>query len=93
MLTSRELGVSYFVSTGNEAVSGVEDYIGYLLDDPHTRVIGMIVEQFRQPRRFLELAQCARSKGKQIVLLVKSALCDGLRRLSLDGCNRYRWRT
>ncbi len=69
MLTSRELGVSYSISTGNEAVSGVEDYIGYLLDDPHTRVIGMIVEQFRQPRRFLALAHAARSKGKQIVLL------------------------
>lgn len=69
MLTSRMLGVSYSISTGNEAVSGVEDYIGYLLDDPHTRVIGMIVEQFRQPRRFLQLAQAARSKGKQIVLL------------------------
>lgn len=69
MLTSRELGVSYFISTGNEAASGVEDYVGYLLDDAHTRVIGMIVEQFRQPRRFLELARRARSRGKQIVLL------------------------
>lgn len=69
MLTSRELAVSYSISTGNEAVSGVEDYIGYLLDDPHTRVIGMIVEQFRRPRRFLQLAHAARSKGKQIVLL------------------------
>jgi acyl-CoA synthetase (NDP forming) len=69
MLTSRELGVSYSISTGNEAVSGVEDYVAYLLDQPQTRVIGMIVEQFRQPRLFLELAQRARSKGKQIVLL------------------------
>jgi acyl-CoA synthetase (NDP forming) len=69
MLTSRELPVSYSVSTGNEAVTGVEDYVDYLLDDPHTRVIGMIVEQFRQPRYFLELARRARSQGKQIVLL------------------------
>lgn len=69
MLTSRELGVSYSISTGNEAASGVEDYVGYLLDDPQTRVLGMIVEQFRQPRLFLELAKRAQSKGKQIVLL------------------------
>jgi acyl-CoA synthetase (NDP forming) len=69
MLSSRELGISYSISTGNEAVSGVEDYIGYLLDDPQTRVIGMIVEQFRHPRLFLELAQRARARGKQIVLL------------------------
>lgn len=69
MLTSREIGISYSISTGNEAASGVEDYIEYLLDDPHTRAIGMIVEQFRQPRRFLELAHRARSQNKQIVLL------------------------
>jgi acyl-CoA synthetase (NDP forming) len=69
MLTSRALGISYSISTGNEAASGVEDYVGYLLDEPQTRVIGMIVEQFRQPRLFLELARRARSQGKQIVLL------------------------
>lgn len=69
MLTSRELAVSWSISTGNEAVSGVEDYINYLIDDPNTRTIGMIVEQFRRPRYFLELARKARGKGKQIVLL------------------------
>jgi acetate---CoA ligase (ADP-forming) len=69
MLTSRELGISYSVSTGNEAASGVEDYIDYLLDDEHTQVIGMIVEQFRQPRRFLQLARRAHAQDKIIVLL------------------------
>ncbi len=69
MLTSRDLGVSYSVSTGNEAASGVEDYVAYLLDDPMTKAIGMIVEQFRRPRQFLELARRARSRGKPIVLL------------------------
>jgi acetate---CoA ligase (ADP-forming) len=69
MLTSRELGISYSVSTGNEAASGVEDYVEYLLDDPKTKVIGMLVEQFRQPQRFIELARRARAGGKLIVLL------------------------
>jgi acyl-CoA synthetase (NDP forming) len=69
MLTSRELGLSYSVSTGNEAGIGVEDFVDYLLGDPNTPVIGMIVEQFRQPRYFLELARRARDQGKQIVLL------------------------
>jgi acyl-CoA synthetase (NDP forming) len=69
MLQSRALPVSYSVSTGNEAASGVEDYIDYLLADPSTRAIGMIVEQFRQPARFLELARRARAVGKVIVLL------------------------
>jgi len=69
MLTSRNLGISYSISTGNEAASGVEDYLEYLIDDPHTQVIGMLVEQFRDPRRFLALAERLRRGGKRIVLL------------------------
>lgn len=68
-LTGRDLGLSYSISTGNEAASGVEDYVEFLLDDPGTRVIAMIVEQFRKPKRFLDLARKARSLGKWIVLL------------------------
>ncbi len=69
MLASRELGITYSVSTGNEAASGVEDYVEFMLSDPHTNAIGMVVEQFRQPRRFLELAQRAHEAGKLMVLL------------------------
>jgi acetate---CoA ligase (ADP-forming) len=68
-LTAKGVGISYSISTGNEAASGVEDYVEYLLEDANTLVIGLIVEQFRQPRRFLALAQRARLAGKAIVLL------------------------
>ena len=68
-LASRDLGLSFSVSTGNEAASGVEDYVDYLLDDPSTQVIAMIVEQFRKPARFLAAAARARALGKTIVLL------------------------
>lgn len=68
-LASRDLGLSFSVSTGNEAASGVEDYVDYLIDDPATRVIAMIVEQFRKPQSFLEAAARARRAGKTIVLL------------------------
>jgi acyl-CoA synthetase (NDP forming) len=63
------LQISYSVSTGNEAASGVEEFLAYMLDDPNTQVIAMIVEQFRKPKKFLELATRARAAGKQIVLL------------------------
>jgi acyl-CoA synthetase (NDP forming) len=66
---ARKAGVSYSISTGNEAASGVEDFVEHLFDDPHTRVITMIVEQFRAARRFLELAERALASGKHIVLL------------------------
>lgn len=68
-LFPRQVGVSYFISTGNEAASGVEDYVEYMLNDPHTAVIAMVVEQFRNPSRFLALAEKAREIAKPIVLL------------------------
>ncbi len=68
-IASRDLGLSFSVSTGNEAASGVEDYVDYLIADPSTQVIAMIVEQFRKPQRFLASARRARDAGKRIVLL------------------------
>ncbi|MBO9714554.1 acetate--CoA ligase family protein [Sphingomonas sp.] len=68
-LMAKGLPISLSVSTGNEAASGVEDYVEHLIGDPSTRVIAMIVEQFRKPARFLTLAAEARAAGKTIVLL------------------------
>ncbi len=68
-LLSRDLALAYSVSTGNEAASGVEDYLDWLVDDADTRVIAMMVEQFRKPARFLAAAERARAAGKPIVLL------------------------
>jgi acyl-CoA synthetase (NDP forming) len=68
-LSARRLGISYSLSTGNEASSGVEDYVEYMIDDPHTKVVTMIVEQFRSPARFLELVKRANESGKRMVML------------------------
>ncbi len=68
-LMAKGLGITVSVSTGNEAASGVEDYVAHLLNDPATPAIAMIVEQFRKPARFLALAEKARAAGKHIVLL------------------------
>ncbi|WP_276508833.1 CoA-binding protein [Trinickia caryophylli] len=56
-LASRDLPLSYAISTGNEAASHIEDYAQFLLDDPGTRVIAIIAEQFRQPLRLLDIAR------------------------------------
>jgi acyl-CoA synthetase (NDP forming) len=61
--------LSYSVSTGNEAVCGVEDFVEHMIGDPDTRAIALVVEQFRQPKRFLQLAHRAREAGQFIVLL------------------------
>jgi len=69
VLMGKDLDISISVSTGNEAATGVEDFVAHLIDEPNTKVIGMIVEQFRDPARFLALAEKARAAGKTIVLL------------------------
>ena len=61
--------LTYSVSTGNEAASGVEDFLEHLICDGTTRVFAMVVEQFRRPKQFLKLARRARAAGKFIVLL------------------------
>jgi acyl-CoA synthetase (NDP forming) len=61
--------VSTSVSTGNEAASGVEDYVEWLIDDPATSVIAMYVENFRRPAAFVAAARRARAAGKPIVML------------------------
>lgn len=68
-LLARDLAVSVSISTGNEAASGVEDYLDWLVDDPATAVVAMIVEQFRNPARVLAAAARARAAGKPVVLL------------------------
>ena len=68
-LRPRGIAVSHAISTGNEAVNGIEDFLDYLIDQDAAGVITMIVEQIRDPRRFLALAARARAAGKPIVML------------------------
>ena len=68
-LMAKDLALSYFISTGNEAASGIEDYADWLIDDADTQAIALVVEQFRDPARFQLLARRAREAGKPIVLL------------------------
>jgi len=66
---NRGLGFSMILSAGNEAVVDATDYIGYMLEDPATRVIMAFIEQFRRPERLPALARRARELGKPIVLI------------------------
>lgn len=68
-LHARGCYVSTSVSTGNEANSGVEDYVEWLIDDPATHVIAMYVENVRRPRAFIAAVRRARAAGKPVVVL------------------------
>jgi acetate---CoA ligase (ADP-forming) len=66
---NRAIGLSYLVSSGNEAMLDANDFIDHLLDDPGTTVIGALLEGIRDPHRFLAVADRALQLGKPLVVL------------------------
>jgi acyl-CoA synthetase (NDP forming) len=68
-LRAKGIPVTCWVSTGNEAVLGLEDYAGYLIEQKTTQVVACFAEQIRKPQKFIEVAARARVLGKPIVLL------------------------
>jgi acetate---CoA ligase (ADP-forming) len=65
----RAIGLSYLVSSGNEAMLDANDFIDHLLDDAETAVIGALLEGIRNPERFLAVADRALRLGKPLVVL------------------------
>jgi len=63
------IGISHFISTGNEAVLESSDFIEYLLDDPCTSVIMALIEGIRDGAKLLRVADLAVKKGKPIVVM------------------------
>lgn len=64
-----EIGFSYWISSGNEALLESADYIRYLANDPRTTVILNYSEGFRDAKKFMEAAQAARLLKKPLVVL------------------------
>ncbi|WP_448256003.1 acetate--CoA ligase family protein [Microbacterium aurum] len=64
---------SFVVTTGNEAMVTVSDVVRYLVEDEHTRSIGVFAETLRNPELFREAARRAAELGKAIVILKAGA--------------------
>ena len=65
--TERGIGFSYAVSSGNEVSLDLVDYLAFLVDDPGTQVITLMVEGVRRPKEFMAVAEAALKKGKPIL--------------------------
>ncbi len=68
LATNRGVGVNYLISSGNEAVLEMADYIEFLADDPPTRVIACIIEGAKNGRRFRAAVERAARKKPLVVL-------------------------
>jgi acyl-CoA synthetase (NDP forming) len=63
-----KIGLRAVCSTGNEADIDTTEILDYFLNDDKTRVLATYTEGFRNPKRFIEIAQKALVLGKPIVM-------------------------
>ncbi|MDD5167286.1 MAG: CoA-binding protein [Syntrophales bacterium] len=67
--SDRSIGLSYFVSSGNEVDLEVSDFMEYMIDDERTRSIAVLIESLKDPARFARTARRALKAGKAVVAL------------------------
>lgn len=65
----RAIGLSYFISSGNEVDLEVADFLDFFLKDERTKSIALLLEDLKNPKKFLGLAEEALKVGKPIVAL------------------------
>ncbi|MBL6078370.1 acetate--CoA ligase family protein [Belnapia sp. T18] len=63
------MGLSYQISTGNEADVNVARVVDFLVDDPATRVIGLFLETVHEAGTLAAAARRALAAGKPIVAI------------------------
>lgn len=69
----RNLGLSYLVTAGNEAILTVADYLDHIVRDDRVRTILLFLESIRDPQRFAMASREAHRRGKRIVALKTGA--------------------
>lgn len=65
--SERGIGFSYAVSSGNEVSLDLVDYLSFLVDDPDTKLITLMIEGIRRPNEFMAVAEKALNQGKPIL--------------------------
>ena len=81
-LFARHIGVTFAITSGNEASADLADYIAYLADDEDTHVIACFAEQIKRPAAFVAACQRAADQRKPIVML-KIGRSDAAQRSAL----------
>ncbi|NQV43881.1 MAG: acetate--CoA ligase family protein [Rhodospirillales bacterium] len=66
-MNQRNLPFAYVISSGNQGMLGVEDFLDVLIDDPKVSAIGLYIEGLRDIRKFADAAIRALQAGKPIV--------------------------
>jgi acyl-CoA synthetase (NDP forming) len=65
----RGVKFNYMISSGNELDLDLADYVNFLVEDEHTRVITLFIEGIRRPQAFMAAAAKALAAGKPIIAI------------------------
>lgn len=65
----RGIGISYGIAAGNEANTDIADYLNFLAEDEHTRVVGMFLEGVRRPNAFAVACEKLAQANKPVALI------------------------
>jgi acyl-CoA synthetase (NDP forming) len=65
--SNRGIGFHFLISSGNEAVVDLTDYVEFLLEDERTEVIITFIETIRRPGAFIRACARAAELGKPII--------------------------
>ncbi len=68
-MSERGADFSYAVGSGNEIDCDLSDYLDFMIDDPHTRVLAVFIEGIRRPEAFRSSCARALEAGKPIVAI------------------------
>jgi acyl-CoA synthetase (NDP forming) len=71
------MGLSAFVSDGNECDLDVLDYLEHFVDDEHTRCIALIIDSLPDGDRFRALVSAARAHSKSVIALKLGTSAEG----------------
>lgn len=78
----RYIALAHVISSGNECDIELGDCLEFFAEDDATQVIGLYVEQFRKPEKFLHAAELCAERRKPIVVL-KSGRTESGRKMAM----------
>ena len=69
-LLDMQVGVSYFISTGDGTVTDTADYLAQVIEDPEVRVVALYLEGARDGRRLRPVLREASARGIRVIALL-----------------------
>lgn len=65
-LLDHGVGLSHWIHAGNEADVTIAEYLGWLVDDPHTHAVGLLLEDIKNGPAFMAATRALVAAGKPV---------------------------